>query len=341
MPFYLDEEKGKIYLEISSLDKEFLYVNSLTAGVGSNDIGLDRGQLGDNRVVEFRRTGNKLLLVHKNYGFRAFTDNPYEAKSIQDAFAESVLWGFEIAQKDGRTWLYGIRQEKNPDMQRRVNEATLLFMLSAVPPRISEKNNFKKFDIYEGVNINRVRNIGKHHGSLLNRILFSIGFIFKSFIFLLVNRKRYDVLIITTNPPFLGVLVLILRLFVRIPYVVIAYDIYPQILDKMGILKKSSSVYKFWKWLNIKVYNNAFKVISIGEDMTEIIQREMCVMDRSKIELIYNWSDKNKVFPVKKANNKFIVDHGFAGKKILLYSGTMGSTHNIEDILNANKNLKF
>ena len=101
MPFYLDEEKGKIYLEISSLDKEFLYVNSLTAGVGSNDIGLDRGQLGDNRVVEFRRTGNKLLLVHKNYGFRAFTDNPYEAKSIQDAFAESVLWGFEIAQKDG------------------------------------------------------------------------------------------------------------------------------------------------------------------------------------------------------------------------------------------------
>jgi hypothetical protein len=101
VPFYLDEEKGKIYLEISSLDKEFLYVNALTAGVGSNDIGLDRGQLGDNRVVEFRRTGNKILLVHKNYGFRAYTDNPFEAKSIQDAFAESVLWGFEIAQKEG------------------------------------------------------------------------------------------------------------------------------------------------------------------------------------------------------------------------------------------------
>lgn len=101
MPFYLDEDKGKIYLEISNLDKEFLYVNALTAGVGSNDIGLDRGQLGDDRVVEFRKTGNKVLLVHKNYGFRAFTENPYEAKSIQDAFAESVLWGFEIAQKDG------------------------------------------------------------------------------------------------------------------------------------------------------------------------------------------------------------------------------------------------
>ncbi|HSF52509.1 MAG TPA: zinc-dependent metalloprotease [Algoriphagus sp.] len=101
VPFYLDEEKGKIYLEISSLDKEFLYVNSLTAGVGSNDIGLDRGQLGEDRLVEFRKTGNKIFLVHKNLGFRAYTDNPYEAKSIQDAFAESVLWGFEVVQKEG------------------------------------------------------------------------------------------------------------------------------------------------------------------------------------------------------------------------------------------------
>ena len=101
VPFYLDEEKGKIYLEVKSLDTEFLYVNSLTAGIGSNDIGLDRGQLGDTRVVEFRKSGNKLFLVHKNYGFRAYTDNPSEAKSIKDAFAESTLWGFEITKSEG------------------------------------------------------------------------------------------------------------------------------------------------------------------------------------------------------------------------------------------------
>ncbi|REG81897.1 zinc-dependent metalloprotease [Algoriphagus antarcticus] len=101
IPFYLDEEKGKIYLEIDKLEWEFLYVNSLTAGVGSNDIGLDRGQLGDTRIVEFRKSGNKLFLVHKNYDFRAYSDNPAEVQSIKDAFAESILWGFEITQKDG------------------------------------------------------------------------------------------------------------------------------------------------------------------------------------------------------------------------------------------------
>lgn len=100
IPFYLDDEKGKIYLEIDKLDTEFLYVNSLTAGIGSNDIGLDRGQLGDTRIVEFRRNGNTVFLVHKNYAFRAYSDNPAEVQSIKDAFAESILWGFELIKHD-------------------------------------------------------------------------------------------------------------------------------------------------------------------------------------------------------------------------------------------------
>ena len=103
VPFYLDEDKGKIYLQIDDLDEEFLYVNSLTAGIGSNDIGLDRGQLGDTRIVEFRRSGNKIFLVHKNYDFRAYSDNPNEVQSVKDAFAESILWGFEVAQKNGNS----------------------------------------------------------------------------------------------------------------------------------------------------------------------------------------------------------------------------------------------
>ncbi len=103
--FYTDEDKGKIFLEVEKLDFEFLYVNSMPAGIGSNDIGLDRGQLGRTRIVEFRKAGNKLLLVHKNYDFRAFSDNASEVKSVRDAFAESVLWGFEIINSEGGKYL--------------------------------------------------------------------------------------------------------------------------------------------------------------------------------------------------------------------------------------------
>ncbi|MDX1618574.1 MAG: zinc-dependent metalloprotease [Balneolaceae bacterium] len=101
--WYWDEGEGKIWLEIERFDKEFLYVNALTAGVGSNDIGLDRNQLGDERVVYFDRRGPKVLLVQPNYGYRAITPNRSERRSVQDAFASSVLWGFTVeASEKGR-----------------------------------------------------------------------------------------------------------------------------------------------------------------------------------------------------------------------------------------------
>lgn len=100
--YYWDKENGKVWLEIDKLETEFLYVNSLAAGVGSNDIGLDRGQLGGTQIVEFRRVGPKVMLVQPNYRYRANSDNPDEVKAVKEAFAESVLWGFKVeAESDG------------------------------------------------------------------------------------------------------------------------------------------------------------------------------------------------------------------------------------------------
>ncbi|MDN5203195.1 zinc-dependent metalloprotease [Fulvivirgaceae bacterium BMA10] len=94
--FYWDEKKGEIWLEIDKLDQEFLYVNSLSAGVGSNDIGLDRGQLGNERVVKFLKIGPKVLLVQPNYSYRAVSDNSEERLSVEEAFAKSVIAGFKV-----------------------------------------------------------------------------------------------------------------------------------------------------------------------------------------------------------------------------------------------------
>jgi len=103
--YYWDEDAGKLWLEVDTYNTEFLYVNSLTAGIGSNDIGLDRGQLGDDRVVYFDKRGPKVLLVQPNYDYRAITDNKLEKKSVKEAFAQSVLWGFEVAAQSGNTVL--------------------------------------------------------------------------------------------------------------------------------------------------------------------------------------------------------------------------------------------
>src|SRR5215510_9977564 len=100
-PFYWDAKAGKLWLEIDKWNTEFLYVESLPAGIGSNDIGLDRGQLGSSSIVRFDRSGPRVLLVAPNYNFRAITSNPDERVAVKDAFAESTLWGFEVAAEEG------------------------------------------------------------------------------------------------------------------------------------------------------------------------------------------------------------------------------------------------
>src|SRR5436190_13072834 len=103
LPFYWDEKAGKVYLEIGSFGTEFLYYSSLPAGLGSNDIGLDRGQIGQHHVVRWERSGPRILLVQPNYRFRALSQNPAERRAVQESFAESVLWGFEVqAEEAGR-----------------------------------------------------------------------------------------------------------------------------------------------------------------------------------------------------------------------------------------------
>ncbi|MCP9237416.1 zinc-dependent metalloprotease [Lewinella sp. JB7] len=104
-PYYWSAEEGKVYLEIARWNEDFLYVNSLAAGLGSNDIGLDRNQLGDTRVVFFRRVGPKVLLQQRNLEYRAISDNPAEARSVEEAFAQSVVEGFKVVAKTGETVL--------------------------------------------------------------------------------------------------------------------------------------------------------------------------------------------------------------------------------------------
>jgi len=94
--FYHDQDNGKFYLEIDQFGTEFLFQSSLPHGIGSNDIGLDRGQLGETRLVQFERVGNKVFLRQLNPYYRANTDNKLEKQAIEEAFASSIIWGFKV-----------------------------------------------------------------------------------------------------------------------------------------------------------------------------------------------------------------------------------------------------
>ena len=102
-PLDWDAKSGKLYLEIPRLDEDFLLLDQLPYGLGSNDVGLDRGQLGEGRVVHFSRIGGKVLLIQPNLMYRSSARDADERLAVTQSFAESVLWGFPIeAEENGR-----------------------------------------------------------------------------------------------------------------------------------------------------------------------------------------------------------------------------------------------
>jgi len=100
-PLYWEERTGSLYMEIPRFDSEFLFSTGLSAGLGSNDIGLDRGAGGQGKVVQFQRVGPKVFLVQPNQSFRSSSTNPREVKSVEESFARSILWGFTVAAEGG------------------------------------------------------------------------------------------------------------------------------------------------------------------------------------------------------------------------------------------------
>ncbi|QDF74052.1 MULTISPECIES: zinc-dependent metalloprotease [Shewanella] len=105
---FYQQSSGDFYLEATRLNQPFLLVTSLPHGVGSNDIGLDRGQLGMTRLVQFERHGPYLILKQLNTRYRATTDNGAEQRAVKEAFAESVLWRGKVL--DGKQALVAINE---------------------------------------------------------------------------------------------------------------------------------------------------------------------------------------------------------------------------------------
>jgi len=104
--FYWDEKTGRMIVRVDSFDEPFLYQASMARGVGSNDLGLDRGQLGSTKVVRFQRSGPKILLIEDNLDYRAQSDNPDEQAAVDESFAKSVIWGFEsLGEQNGSVFI--------------------------------------------------------------------------------------------------------------------------------------------------------------------------------------------------------------------------------------------
>ena len=123
IPLHWHGQKGRLYAELDAFNEPFIYYPSLSQGVGSNDLGLDRGRLGPTYLVQFVRVGPRVLLQALNPQYRANSPSPLERRAVEEAFATSILWGFDVAADNGKRVLIDITDFAQSDA---MNVARLL-----------------------------------------------------------------------------------------------------------------------------------------------------------------------------------------------------------------------
>jgi glycosyltransferase involved in cell wall biosynthesis len=167
--------------------------------------------------------------------------------------------------------------------------------------------------------------IAYNRDSSIKRIFtWTWGFI--QIVWLVKTKYRKSDLFIVTNPPF----ACFIPLFCRNTFSLLVYDIYPDALVAYHFIGPTSIVVKWWKKANLKIFAKAAGVFTISDGMKKVLGS---YIDVNKIAVVPIWTDNNFFKPVDKLENTFIQTHQLQDKFIVMYSGNLGNSHDIEVLI--------
>lgn len=214
-----------------------------------------------------------------------------------------------------------------------------IIVYTGKPSYYGNIKEYKKREIYHGIEIYRLFNTTLNKNNKLGKILNSLSY-FISIIFKLLSSKDRYPLLIVSNPPFLPMAGFLFKKIKNQKYVFLIHDIYPDIAVRLGYLKEDSFIVKIWNKINYMILKNAEEIIVLGEYMAEILEKKYLPIDNIKIKIIHNWADEKIILPLKKEDNWFVKRYNLENKLVILYSGNIGLFQDLKTIINAAVRLK-
>lgn len=182
----------------------------------------------------------------------------------------------------------------------------------------------------------KVTTLNKHNSTSTFKRLFNWGlFTFLSFFYILFSSRKKELLLVTT-PPFIVFLGLFFKKLRNQDYHLIIWDLYPDVIVNFGVAKDSSFIIRQWKKWNVNCFNKAKNLFTLGEHLSKAIQS----YTTKKPVIIPNWTNTDFLRPLQKNENPFAAQYQLADKLVVMYSGNMGLTHDIESIVHTAELLK-
>jgi glycosyltransferase involved in cell wall biosynthesis len=152
--------------------------------------------------------------------------------------------------------------------------------------------------------------------------------------FYLLRWQKPKTILVVTNPPTAPIITAFIAGIRRIPFYILVFDLYPDALSQAGFVESKSYLFRMWKKINAWVFKKATKIFTLSESMKENVAAYLPDDSRS-IKVIHNWADGSYIRPIRKAENPFLQTHKLSAKKIILYSGNIGLTHDLESLAGA------
>ena len=189
-------------------------------------------------------------------------------------------------------------------------------------------------EVSKGILVRRTRTSRIWPERIRGRAVGGLLYCLRVLVKLRFSVRRGDLILATTEPPYLLITAFLLNLLYRTPYICLVYDLYPDVAVQLGVLSESHLIVKVWRWLNGLTWQKASKIIVLSVTMKQLLlERQPKLAD--KIVVIDNWADGKLIQPITKADNWFSREHGLDQVFTVLYSGNLGRCHDLDTIMDA------
>lgn len=152
------------------------------------------------------------------------------------------------------------------------------------------------------------------------------------YFFYLLFCKRPSNIIVVTNPPTAPFVTAVVASLRKIPFHIVVFDLYPEALEQAGMSSKKSWLFQRWQANNRWTFLKASSLITLSESMKQAV---IAYTKPDNVHIIFNWADTQYIQPVDRSQNAFVSKHNLADKFVVLYSGNMGLTHDLESLVEA------